>query len=626
MTEGTRWGDALDAHRAQRFVGRRDELDLFAALLEGRRGGHFLYVQGAAGVGKSQLLHAFKRLAEARGRTVEWLEATCLIPDAVQVEQALGRASAALGGEGVLLIDGWDRLAALDSWLREEALPRLDVRTRVVAAGRQPLSEAWHRDPGWSAEIHVLELAPLGRLEASPRGSRRDAEVAPVVASQMAVHASGSVDAWPAPLARRSGTPGGSSGCMGCDVTPASRCQCVRRSWPLERTETRCLAQGPEHGRAMPLGYGQPTVEGRAAVAGRLAALVSALSELASWSVLQARDRDWDAIAAGLARHEGTEAVALARFWWERDGEWLILGREGERCAGFLHLLDLDRVSPADAAWDPGTAAAREHVLRRGELVPGRPAWLVRFWMASATYQSVSSAQTALLLHLSDRLQAASFAPTRALMCVRDTRAWGFCGQLTHRKLGAGFESDGAEYGILALDLDRESTSLWHRAFFCQYLARHESGAETRAIQHAGGRLRVGKPPLDAGGHPETWVRGVKAALKVVCQPDLLSKSPLVELALVRERCPDLSERRRARALAQLLRDEAARFRELARDEHYADVLERAYFRPVTKLVVAADELGMGYSTFRRHLGVAVRRLAANLRARERELAETGTA
>jgi hypothetical protein len=39
-------------------------------------------------------------------------------------------------------------------------------------------------------------------------------------------------------------------------------------------------------------------------------------------------------------------------------------------------------------------------------------------------------------------------------------------------------------------------------------------------------------------------------------------------------------------------------------------VLERAYFRPGGKQAAAAADLGMGYSTFRRHLSRAIGRLA----------------
>jgi hypothetical protein len=68
----------------------------------------------------------------------------------------------------VLLIDTYELLGPLDTWLRELFLPQLPDRTLVVLAGRNPPSPAWRADAAWSDLMHVLALRNL-----TPSDSRR---------------------------------------------------------------------------------------------------------------------------------------------------------------------------------------------------------------------------------------------------------------------------------------------------------------------------------------------------------------------------------------------------------------------------------------------------------------------
>ena len=51
----------------------------------------------------------------------------------------------------LLLLDGYERLGPIDSWVRSEFLPSLDAEMVVVLAGREPPSSPWRIDPGWRA-------------------------------------------------------------------------------------------------------------------------------------------------------------------------------------------------------------------------------------------------------------------------------------------------------------------------------------------------------------------------------------------------------------------------------------------------------------------------------------------
>jgi hypothetical protein len=109
---------------------------------------------------------------------------------------------------------------------------------------------------------------------------------------------------------------------------------------------------------------------------------------------------------------------------------------------------------------------------------------------------------------------------------------------------------------------------------------------------------------------PDWFRRAVKQALRDLDRPDLLRANALVASQLVRDAA---SSGDPAAALSAMLRDRARMFASSMRDRPVHDALSRAYLEPIGKQYAAARELGMGYSTFRRHLASALRRLTTAL-------------
>ncbi len=170
--------DRLNRARHQRFIGRADEVTLFAQALAAELPFFVLYVHGPGGVGKTTLLAEYARLAEQTG-AMAWsidgrnVEAT---PEAflAALRLALGldpaaapaEALAAHQGRWVLLIDTFDLLAPLERWLREVFLPQLTEQGLVVLAGRQPPDASWRADPGWQQLLRSVPLRNLNPDEA----------------------------------------------------------------------------------------------------------------------------------------------------------------------------------------------------------------------------------------------------------------------------------------------------------------------------------------------------------------------------------------------------------------------------------------------------------------------------
>src|SRR6516165_11894 len=104
-------------------------------------------VHGIAGVGKSMLLQAAAVDARARGARVVALDGRAFEPTERGFLASLGKAlgtplptlaaaTAALAGDArvVLMIDTYERLRLLDSWLRQSFVPALPRNVRLVLA------------------------------------------------------------------------------------------------------------------------------------------------------------------------------------------------------------------------------------------------------------------------------------------------------------------------------------------------------------------------------------------------------------------------------------------------------------------------------------------------------------
>jgi uncharacterized protein YjeT (DUF2065 family) len=166
----TTLADRLARLRRERFVGREAELAHFRALLEGQAPPVWL-LHGPGGIGKSTLLQQLAREAEGQGRLVLVLDGRLIAATPAGWRQALAAGLQQAEAEAlppglVLLLDGFEAVAALELWLRDEELPRFPADARVVLAGRSPPDARWQLDPGWQGLATVSALGPWSAEEA----------------------------------------------------------------------------------------------------------------------------------------------------------------------------------------------------------------------------------------------------------------------------------------------------------------------------------------------------------------------------------------------------------------------------------------------------------------------------
>jgi hypothetical protein len=169
----SRLADRLAAARRGRFIGREAELEEFrSALVAAEPPFAVLYVYGPGGVGKTTLMREYARLADESGRPVMSVDGRDVEPSPpgllLALRQAIGLTDDDLSGSatdwppaGVWLIDTYEALAPLDSWLREAFLPQLPAKSIVVLAGRNSPAPAWRTDLDWADLTQTMALRNL---------------------------------------------------------------------------------------------------------------------------------------------------------------------------------------------------------------------------------------------------------------------------------------------------------------------------------------------------------------------------------------------------------------------------------------------------------------------------------
>jgi hypothetical protein len=169
-------GEVLASRRRRCFVGRDAELELVRAALDVPEPPFsVLWFSGPGGIGKTSLLDVVAEQAgEAGGVSIVRLDGRDLPPSPPAVVEALGvvlgppqgdEAIAAPEGRLVLMIDAYERLGAVDDWVRTWLLPRLPATALTVVAGRELPGPAWRADPAWRDLLRVVSLRNLAPEE-----------------------------------------------------------------------------------------------------------------------------------------------------------------------------------------------------------------------------------------------------------------------------------------------------------------------------------------------------------------------------------------------------------------------------------------------------------------------------
>lgn len=160
----TTLGDRVAARDHDEFVGRRELCDLFERLLDGREPFSVALLHGPGGIGKSTLLRRVARMAAERGRGPVVIDGRDLPPVSDALELVLVDIVAM--ERPLVIFDSYERLQALDGYLRARFLPSLPADAVVIVSGRAKPGEAWFSD-GWERLARAIPMEGLGVADAA---------------------------------------------------------------------------------------------------------------------------------------------------------------------------------------------------------------------------------------------------------------------------------------------------------------------------------------------------------------------------------------------------------------------------------------------------------------------------
>ena len=575
----------------------------------------------------------------------------------------------------VLLVDTYEALSGLDRWLRSTVLPELPDDVVVVLAGRGLPSVDWRTDVAWSPLTRFVELESFGSSESIAFLESRG--VATAAHSRILGFTRGHplALALSADLVARSSEGSAFDPTKAPDMVQHLLSQLVESS-PLgpcrEALEICAVARftsepllvellGKEEGREAfrwlrdqsfvecgPLGVAPHDLVREALLADarwrdpaglrrRAGSIYAALHarlraaggaqrqrlQLEALYVTRVRPTnegffDWGAVddvqvdAAGpgdadwvlglVRRHEGPDSAELARHWWQIQPEAFQLLRDanGGRF-GFCALLEIAAGSEPPAPRDPAVVAALEFADRHGPVQRGDVLLYLRWWMHAESYQAVTAAINLTSMHV------VSQCTTRAdvawnFVAMADPAFWAphFEGVNFGRAAEADFEVDGRRHGVFAHDWRFEPAADWISG------VRVPMPFSARADGSPSGA------PLPSEAELASEVR---RALRAYARPGALDESTL---RFARTLHATLDAEDPSAAVRNLLREAAEALRTDPRDDRLYRALWHTYFEPLATQERVAERLGLPFSTYRRHLGRAIRRIGGWLWQRER--------
>ncbi|MET9594569.1 ATP-binding protein [Streptomyces sp. NPDC006516] len=667
LAERLRWA------RERAFVGRREELAMFRDSLSGVAGAPaVLHVHGPGGVGKSTLLRRFADESRDAGRPVVEVNGRLIDPS----PSGFRAEAAAVGAapDTVLLVDAFEHCQGLEGWLRDRFLPALPDRALVVIAGREGPSPAWSADLAWSEALAVVLLSDLALADAERLLELRD--VAPAVRDQVLAFAGGH----PLALSLAAGvtahredtgwapTPEVLTALLSQMVgeVPSAEHRLALEIAAHAMTTTEGLLRvvlGAERGAELftwlrrlpvadwgrqgmflhdlvsdavdadlrwrdPQGYEEMhrRVGHHLLAQARTASPAEALVAIRELSYLKRygpmgeyfqmrregdyhedvlRPADHDAVRRLIAEAEGPESAAIVGFWLERQPEafWMYRDSATGEPVAFMTWLRLSEPRPDELAADPVLAQAWEHTLRTGPLRPGEHLLLARFLIHPPAYYEISP-----VLHLMQLRICADWIRSGAL-------AWSFIispfpeqwetlmEHLGHEQATALPWHNGHTYTLFACDWRVTPLSIW--------FDRTQPGALTETPTH----------PAGTGGPAAPLARvdfdaAVRDALRDWHRPDALASGPLCGTRMVTGQ-PGYAAEHAGAMLRDLLTDAVDALRADPRDAKLHRVVATTYFHRVPGQTVAAERLGLPYSTYRRHLQRGCQRVCDILWQRE---------
>lgn len=310
-------------------------------------------------------------------------------------------------------------------------------------------------------------------------------------------------------------------------------------------------------------------------------------------------------ILAMVRRYEGETSASIARRWYERQpSAFSVFLDPEEQVLGFQATLALHEASAEDIEADPAAAAAVAFARKYGPPRPGDEVLYHRFHASRDTYQTVSPA-TNLFSVTANRYWITRPRLAWTFLATSDPGYWEPL--LTYLNFQRSPEAEfevGRPYGVFSHDWRAEPLSVWFDLMEERELATSVDVVAPPAVP---AEALVVLSELE-------FAAAVRQALRLYPRPEALATSPLLRSRVT----VDAAGPRPGPAdLQRVLREAVEAMRANPKDEKLYRAVHRTYLEPAATQELAAERLGLPFSTYRRHLTAGVDRICAWLWHRE---------
>lgn len=316
-----------------------------------------------------------------------------------------------------------------------------------------------------------------------------------------------------------------------------------------------------------------------------------------SLSVHPYTKEDEESVVNIVLDHEGEESASMARHWLQRQPRHVLLYRDQHGAIqGLLFQLALHEATDDELKADPIAWKAWHYVKQSAPLRPGEGVTLFRFWMDASSYQRISKVQSLIFVSM---VRHYLTTPQLAFSLLPISRPffWKLIFNYAdlHRIKELNFKVNKASYGVYGHDWRSRPPAAW-----LDLLASREVWTSFEPDEEEETR-----PVIVLS--EESFTEAVRDALRCFNQPLQLKQNPLIDSRIVGERVDtDAGNEDRVIALIELLNESMERLaQDPKRDKAYRAV-DRTYIHPAGSQELAAERLGIPYSTFRRHLSQGV--------------------
>lgn len=653
----TSLGDRLRTARVRRFVGRATEREMLAGALKDGSAVSAIWAYGPGGIGKSALLDQFADDAETAGRPTFRVDGHDVLSSAEAFAAAAGGALSTSGA--VVLVDTFEQCGELEGWLRRDFAPGLPGDAVLVVASRRPPGLDWRSAAAWSEMLQVIPLRNLPPADAAALLHARGVPArsqAPLLAFAGGHPLALSLAAQVA----RTGKSASSEWVPGSDVlrtlisqlvgtVPSAAHQhalevCAHAYETSEDLLRAALGSGHDAGALFSWLCDQPFVEfGASGVfphdvirdaldadlrwrdpqgyeamhrgirdhlldRARTAAGPLVLPPLKALSFLhrhggvmphfvtwqrgpeicetQLSATDSAAVLAMTAATEGAESAQIVSYWLSRQpGAFRVYrASDGGQPVGFMAWLRLAEPAADEASADPVVAAAWDHSRAGRPIRAGEHLAIARFTINTIAYQRPCPVTDLIQMRiLSEWLRAGMLA--WSYIVLADPGFWRPQMDYLDQHLIAARPTVGdREYGLYSHDWREVPVGTW----LDRHVQQELFGPRAQSPSPSADLVVLSREEFDAA---------VRAVLRSWRRPDQLAASPLARARIaVEEGAEPVATLRRAitDAIGALGRDPRA--------EHLHRAVDMTFLHRAPSQEAAASQLGLPFSTYRRHL------------------------